>query len=71
MKIYASIILIICLFYISPLSADYSRMINTLENYTPPEYYTDSLEQNSEDNIIVSKPDAISNYDLFWIKDIR
>ena len=43
MKKKIAAILIICLFYISPLHADYSSMNKAWENYTPPEYYTHSL----------------------------
>jgi len=46
-----SSIVLSCL-VLSPLSADYSKMNETLENYTPPEYFKDSLnlkiqEENS------------------------
>lgn len=48
MKIKTAIMLAIGLFYISPLSADYSSMTRALENYTPPGYYTQALEFKAE-----------------------
>ena len=69
MKIKASFIFIFCLFYISPLSADYSGMNDAFENYAPPEYYTDYLEHESLD--IPTKPELVSGSVLSRIKDLK
>lgn len=65
MKIKTASILIVCLFYISPLSADYSKLNKAIEDYTPPVYYTDSLEfkaKNTESGEELStKIDAVSS----------
>ncbi|MBU2628457.1 MAG: TolC family protein, partial [Proteobacteria bacterium] len=44
MKIKVAALLALCLFYGSPLSADYSKMNDAFNAYSPPVYYTDSLE---------------------------
>lgn len=51
MKIKISTILALCLLGASPLFADYSKMNRAFEAYSPPEYYTHSLEQKSIDQI--------------------
>ena len=58
MKNKTAAILVICLFYCSPLSADYSRMNTELENYTPPVYYTDALEFKAGPSESTAKPDT-------------
>ena len=49
MKIKTAALVIICLMNVSPLFADYSSMNETIKNYTPPEFYTDSLKFKAED----------------------
>ena len=45
---------------LSPLYADYSKMNETLENYTPPEYFKDSLNFKTQEN----RPDMTTGKNL-------
>ncbi|MBU0464721.1 MAG: TolC family protein [Proteobacteria bacterium] len=71
MKKKTAAVLIICLCYISPLSADYSRMNTELENYTPPVYYTDALEFKTRPSESTAKPDNPSDEAFSRIENLK
>ena len=63
--------LIVCLFYSTPLSADYSSLDKTLEDYTPPEYYTNSLKLKPERKDFVKEQNKTINNVFSRIKDLK
>jgi len=64
-------ILIICLFIVSPLYADYSGMNEALENYTPPAYYTDALNFKKDPSESTAKPDKLSDEAFVRIEKLK
>lgn len=66
-----SIILISGLIYVSPLSADYSEMIQAIENYRPPEYYTNSLRQESANDRSIGKADMYTDTFFLEIENLK
>jgi cobalt-zinc-cadmium efflux system outer membrane protein len=71
MKTNITAIFIICLFYTSPLLADYSKMNEAFQEYKPPEYYTNSLEQKSANKTFVDKTDEPTGLIYSQIKDLK
>ncbi|WP_300458345.1 TolC family protein [Desulfobacula sp.] len=71
MKIKTAIILILCLFCISPLWADYDRLKDALQQYTPPEYFTDSLGFKTERLESPIEPDPGTDAVLSRIKTLK
>jgi len=71
MKNKTAAILIICLFYFSPLSADYSRLNTAIENYTPPVYYTDALEFKTGPSESTAKTDTSTDEAFSLIKNLK
>lgn len=70
MKTKSIILIFLCFFYASPLLADYSKMNQALENYTPPEYYQDALEKKTDTRTLI-QPDRLSGSVLSQIKDLK
>ncbi len=71
MKTKITAIFIIFLFYTSPLLADYSKMNEAFQEYTPPEYYINSLEQKSANKMSVDKTDEPKSLINFQIEDLK
>jgi len=64
-------LLIFCLVYISPLYADYSKMNQVLEDYTPPDYFSDALNFRLESQGSVVEQDKDSSGVLSSIENIK
>ncbi len=71
MKNIGTAILFICLFYVSPLCADYSRMNTELKNYTPPVYYTDALTFKAGHAESAARPDDSSGEAFLQIENLK
>jgi len=64
-------ILIIGLFTVSPLFADYSGMNEALENYTAPVYYTDALNFKTGPAESIARPDKLADESFSRIKNLK
>jgi outer membrane protein, heavy metal efflux system len=71
MRTNITVIFIICLFYTSPLFADYSKMNKVFREYIPPVYYTTSLEQKSANKAPVDEIDEPTGYIYWQINDLK
>jgi outer membrane protein, heavy metal efflux system len=71
MKLKIMVFLIFSLIYVSSLSADYSEMNQSIENYSPPGFYTDVLEQNRINEKNIKPPSVISDEVLSKIKGLK
>ena len=71
MKIKNTVTFIVCLFYTSPLLANYSNMNDSFQKYAPPKYYTNSLEQKAASKTFFDKVDEHTSSIVSQIKALK